>query len=338
MSGGPPSCNTYCSRYDSARLYGAARLFAQPPGTEPWLAGHRPQVLQVQAPRILRLNITAMPMPRVFDRVPRMPCVSGRSCRLKSRRCGGRGQHLPGDRVPRLYNPSIARAPAGLCDQCAFVASARADATHQCDNSGAINNGYLGRASERESTCALHMRSTCTLFFALMDHCTAVWYRYLGTAVLMLDKSRLEQAHTMHAPSMHPSTWMHAHPVHSWIRHPSSVTVCARCTGLCICSAGAGCTSRAIRQPSPPTASAFFHECSSHSGITMIHPLRHHGTRTCPGSHTVHASHRPYTAACIQCTHGSDRSLRVAQEYLPMARRSAHGIWWGGGLWPPSLA
>ena len=183
-----------------------------------------------------------------------------------------------------------------------------------------------------------HMRSTCTLFFALMDHCTAVWYRYLGTAVLMLDKSRLEQAHTMHAPSMHPSTWMHAHPVHSWIRHPSSVTVCARCTGLCICSAGAGCTSRAIRQPSPPTASAFFHECSSHSGITMIHPLRHHGTRTCPGSHTVHASHRPYTAACIQCTHGSDRSLRVAQEYLPMARRSAHGIWWGGGLWPPSLA
>ena len=46
----------------------------------------------------------------------------------------------------RLYNPSVARAPTGLCGRCAFVVAARVDALHQCDASGPLLSGRRARA------------------------------------------------------------------------------------------------------------------------------------------------------------------------------------------------
>jgi hypothetical protein len=43
------------------------------------------------------------------------------------------------DRRAHLFNPSIVRAPAGLCPRCAFIASARADVLHQCDATTPLN-------------------------------------------------------------------------------------------------------------------------------------------------------------------------------------------------------
>ena len=55
----------------------------------------------------------------------------------------------------KLFNPSIAAAPIGLCPRCAFVAAVRADALHQCDASSPL----FRKQQERIGTAA-YFKST----------------------------------------------------------------------------------------------------------------------------------------------------------------------------------
>ena len=48
------------------------------------------------------------------------------------------------ERELRLFNPSIVVSPRGLCRRCAFVATLRADALHQCDASNAFQTREPG--------------------------------------------------------------------------------------------------------------------------------------------------------------------------------------------------
>ena len=47
---------------------------------------------------------------------------------------------------PRGYNPSVVRAPDGLCSRCYYLAAVRVDAQHGCNARGAIQRGYTGTA------------------------------------------------------------------------------------------------------------------------------------------------------------------------------------------------
>ena len=46
-----------------------------------------------------------------------------------------------------LFNPSLVASPKGLCPQCAYVASLRADVLHQCDESNAYETREIGMPS-----------------------------------------------------------------------------------------------------------------------------------------------------------------------------------------------
>ena len=60
------------------------------------------------------------------------------------------------------YNPSLAAAPPGLCPRCAYVASLRVEALHQCDRSSPL--------------------------FRLVSKRTPANAYYRGTAIAVLDK------------------------------------------------------------------------------------------------------------------------------------------------------
>ena len=97
----------------------------------PFLGGAQPHILEVERARVLRLPVG--------------------SFRGPVERCRGtRGRHMreciAEEYTPRVYNPSIAPAPAGLCERCAYVASVRVSHQHQCDSTGAINLGFEGAA------------------------------------------------------------------------------------------------------------------------------------------------------------------------------------------------
>ena len=123
--------------YEADRMYGAERAFAAGSRHE-WLRGERPRILRLDDTRLLSIDFGAIPIPRrsIYDRLWKIPCYKGRR----------RRRVKTGDLVPRGYNPSIVRAPAGLCDGCAFVVAVRADTLHQCTGPGAISTGFAGTA------------------------------------------------------------------------------------------------------------------------------------------------------------------------------------------------
>lgn len=66
-------------------------------------------------------------------------------------RCWGqRGKHARRCRAtpysPRSYNPSVVRAPTGLCQRCHFVVAVRVSSQHQCTPKGALEQGFVGTA------------------------------------------------------------------------------------------------------------------------------------------------------------------------------------------------
>ena len=86
-------------------MLGASEAFAPRPGRR-FLRGLPPQVVSLaSAPHELHLDVGEL----------RLPAGNGN-----------------GTLTTRAYNPSIARAPRGLCPRCAFVATVRVDSLHQC--------------------------------------------------------------------------------------------------------------------------------------------------------------------------------------------------------------
>ena len=85
-------------------MLGASEAFAPRPGRR-FLRGLPPQVVRTSAPHELHLDVGELRLP-----------------------AGERNGTL----TTRGFNPSIARAPRGLCPRCAFVATVRVDSLHQC--------------------------------------------------------------------------------------------------------------------------------------------------------------------------------------------------------------
>ena len=101
-------------RYAPSRMLGATAVFAS--SCVRWLRGQRPSVLRLEAgPRVLHSEF-----------VPPRSAGTGRVWPVHS------------------FNPSIVLAPVGLCPRCAYVATVRADARHQCDDTTPFMHGSVG--------------------------------------------------------------------------------------------------------------------------------------------------------------------------------------------------
>lgn len=114
-------------RYKAARMYGAPLLFGPPAvAATRWLRDAPPQVLTLDQPA-KRVHLPFKEMKRPHSSPLNWKCPT-RSF------------------VPRGYNPSIIRAPSGLCSACVYLLSVRADAFNQCDAAGATSAGFVGTA------------------------------------------------------------------------------------------------------------------------------------------------------------------------------------------------
>ena len=104
--------------YAENQLFGVKKAFASSAGRE-FLRGVQPEVLKLQRPAALSIGDLFVDEPR--------PSIAGVT-RLSA---------VPREGVQELrtYNPSIARAPRGLCSRCAFVGVVRVDSLHQCNSS-----------------------------------------------------------------------------------------------------------------------------------------------------------------------------------------------------------
>ena len=97
-------------RYDAERMLGAQHAFA-PSRRGLYLRGLQPHVLALRQLRTLTLHLKPITAPPSRGYTPY--------------------QYRP--RVMGGFNPSIAPAPAGLCPRCAYVATVRVEALHQCN-------------------------------------------------------------------------------------------------------------------------------------------------------------------------------------------------------------
>lgn len=125
--------------YRPDRLYGAPQLFLNPP-TSQWFRRMRPNVLSPDMPTLLTLNLS------IFSSITSPAQARPRRCRRDRRHRSKVADEAIA--MPRLYNPSIARAPDHLhsCARCEYIAAVRADSLHQCTRAGAVSGGFLGTA------------------------------------------------------------------------------------------------------------------------------------------------------------------------------------------------
>ena len=100
--------------YDADRMYGARAAFSAT--SERFLRGFTPVVLALDAPP----QLLELPRERLkFDGPPSLGPPA------KAHEMG-------------MFNPSLARAPKGLCPRCAYLVSIRLDPLHQCDASSPL--------------------------------------------------------------------------------------------------------------------------------------------------------------------------------------------------------
>ena len=91
---------------------------------ETWLRGVQPSVLPLRSSQRLQLPIDSLQIAHLqanatfYPEHKRLACARQRGVRALS---------------VRIMNPSIARAPKGLCPRCALVVAARADTLSQCN-------------------------------------------------------------------------------------------------------------------------------------------------------------------------------------------------------------
>lgn len=129
--------------YSAARMLGAADAFASN-RRGMYLRGMQPHVVKLSGLRTLSLNLGKISGPPRLGQ-PAWP------------------RHM------RAFNPSIAPAPDGLCQRCAYVVALRVDALHQCDRTSPLLH--------REKGMPLH---------------TATGAFFKGTALAVLDASLSE--------------------------------------------------------------------------------------------------------------------------------------------------
>lgn len=113
-SAGPWRSTRHNATYTAERMYGAAVAFGS--------RAERSRFLFGQTPAVLALEKTPVAL-AVRYRSFGGPASLGEPAR---------------PRDVRLFNPSIVRAPAGLCERCAYVAAVRADTLHQCDEASPL--------------------------------------------------------------------------------------------------------------------------------------------------------------------------------------------------------
>jgi len=99
--------------YEEDRMYRAPEAFQQ---SLSWLRGLRPTVLRLNSPQLLAL-------PSENLRFAGPPSL---------------GPPAYEHKTMGMFNPSIARAPRGLCPRCAYVLTLRVDPLHQCDASSPL--------------------------------------------------------------------------------------------------------------------------------------------------------------------------------------------------------
>ena len=110
--------------YEADRLYHAAELFTSGNG---FLLGQRPRVLQVkQGPDLVLPGLSSIGPPADLPMLDR------------------HGGKRPRAQPARAYNPSLARAPPGMCPLCAYVVSLRVDTLHQCSTASSPYNALHG--------------------------------------------------------------------------------------------------------------------------------------------------------------------------------------------------
>ena len=109
-------------KYEPSRMYGARTAFARGEG-----------FLFDKAPRPLSLDVIA---PLELSPAPGSigPPQGLRKIQEDLARRAGERPDVPGAVPTRTFNPSIAPAPAGLCDRCTWAISLRVDTLHQCDS------------------------------------------------------------------------------------------------------------------------------------------------------------------------------------------------------------
>ena len=118
--------------YEPDRLFGAPTAFASGDG---FLLSARPDVLSLDlAPMQLQLpglDKIAPPLQMVNHRAQQVLEASAEAERANGK-VKRHKKTVPVPREARLWNPSIIRAPSGLCPRCAYIATYRVDTLHQC--------------------------------------------------------------------------------------------------------------------------------------------------------------------------------------------------------------
>ena len=155
--------------YAAERMYGTAEVFSAKSGVL-FLRGLKPKVLRAAPPRVLSIDLGNFSGPPELGEPAKQRSI-------------------------KLYNPSIVAAPFDLCPRCSFVASARADALHQCDR-------------------------TSPLFHSTRRIATGAFYK--GSAILVLDSKLQVIAWTwfISQPQKQVSTWS----THSRTHVPAGVS------------------------------------------------------------------------------------------------------------------
>ena len=127
-------------RYDADRMLGADTTFRSPCF----------RFLRGIEPSILRLEGSAHPTgTNVLGADLGVPPQGVIKINYK-----GKSHLTPNDSAfpVRFFNPSIVRAPPGLCPRCAYVVSLRADCTHQCDSGSLYSVRSRGERSPAGKT------------------------------------------------------------------------------------------------------------------------------------------------------------------------------------------
>ena len=144
-----PNASASDSPYPRNMMFGARNAFsAACVQVEPaqWLRSLPPSVLH--ASRIQTLNVG---LPATVS-VP-LGGSSTRRARRAKLRFEARDQ--PRQQPIRWFNPSVVRAPSGLCKRCAFVLSLRVDAMHQCRNGPLTEKRLRKRPHEKFRATAI---------------------------------------------------------------------------------------------------------------------------------------------------------------------------------------
>ena len=121
--------------FEPFRMYGSPKAFTSGKG---FLLDARPQVVPLNA------NPTTLELPGLKDIAPPPELIAFRQRKFQV----DKETRIPKPQPARLWNPSIAPAPATLCSRCAYIMSFRVDTLHQCDDRTSPYTGSIERGAD----------------------------------------------------------------------------------------------------------------------------------------------------------------------------------------------